>query len=174
MREALTLLLSPEKIESWYAGMETRNAAQTLAVTVALQSFISTMTDPAQRATQPEQAIKAVLDKRATQAREQLLAESAKSIEDALVKRDSQALSRIHQAMSRRGFEVAAKQVIERMNEALLHAVSNWVLTWCMEAKTRGEAASGFPDAINFELAGIDPAEYAAMKDAEIYLSATV
>lgn len=172
MREALTLLLSPEKIELWYAGMETRNAAQTLAVTVALQSFISTMTDPAQRATQPEQAIKAVLDKRATQAREQLLAESATSIEDALVKRDSQALSRIHQAMSRRGFEVAAKQAIERMNEALLHTASNWVLTWCMEAKTHGEAASGFPDALNFELAGIDPAEYAAMKDTAIYLSA--
>ena len=172
MREALTLLLSPEKIESWCAGLETQNAAHTLAVTIALQAFISTMTDPAQRATPPEQAIKAVLDKHAAQARGRLLAENTAAIAAALSKRDSQALSRIHQSMSRRGFELAAKQAIEGMNEEILHTATNWVLPWCTDAKKRGEAASGFPDAINFELAGIDPAEYAAMKDTAIYLSA--
>lgn len=174
MREGLTLFLSPEKIESWYDGMDTRNAAHTLAVTVALQSFISTMTDPAQRATPPEQAIKAVLDSRAAHARDRLLTENTVAIADALTKQDSQTLAHIHQSISRRGFEVATKQAIEGMNEELLHTAANWVLTWCMEAKTRGEAASGFPDALNFELAGINPVEYAAMKDAAIYLSAAL
>ena len=173
MREALTLLLSPEKIETWYAGMETQNAAHTLAITIALQSLISTMTDPAQRATPLEQAIKAVLEKHETQARARLLAESAKSIEDAWVKRDSQALSQIHQSISRHGFELAAKQAIEKMNGEHLHATANWVLAWCTDAKTRAEAASGYPDALDFQKASIDPTEYAAMKDAAIYLGAT-
>lgn len=172
MREALILSLSPEKLDAWCASMEMPNAAHTLAVTVALQSFISTMIEPAQRATPTEAAIKAVLDKHAAHARERLLAENTAAIGAALSKRDSQALSRIHQSMSRRGFELASKQAIEEMKEETLHSATNWVLAWCADAKKRGEAASGFPDALNFELAGIDPAEYAAMKDAAIYLSA--
>lgn len=172
MRETLTLSLSPEKLDAWCAGMEIPNAAHTLAVTVALQSFISTMIEPAQRATPTETAIQAVLDKYAAKARARLLAENTTAIAMALSKRDSQALSRIHQSMSRRGFELAAKQAIEELNAEILHTAANWVLAWCADAKMRGEAASGYPDALNFELAGIDPAEYAAMKDAAIYLSA--
>jgi hypothetical protein len=174
MHEALTLSLSPEKLDAWCARMEMPNAAHTLAVTVALQSFISTMIDPAQHATATETAIKAVLDRHAAQARARLLAENTTAIAAALSKRDSQALSRIHQSMSRRGFELAAKQAIEGMNAEILHATADWVLAWCADAKKRGEAASGFPDALNFELAGIDPAEYAAMKDTAIYLSAAI
>ncbi len=174
MSEVLTLLLSPEKLEAWYADMATLNAAHTLAVTIALQSFIAAMVNPVQRATPAEIALKALLNKHAAQARERLLAENTEAIREALANQDRQALSRIHHAMSRHGFELAAKQAIEEMHEAHLHTAARWVLTWCREAKARGEAASGFPDALNFEQAGIDPIEYAAMKDTGIYLGAAI
>ena len=134
--------------------MEPQNAAHNLAITVALQSFISAMTDPAQRATPPAIAIRKMLGDHAELERERLLAENARAIVQALAKQDSQALSRIHHSMSRHGFEVAAKQAIKELPKERLHAAAHWVLTWFREAKTRGEAASGFPA---FSFSGCSP-----------------
>jgi hypothetical protein len=168
----LELEFTPEALQAWCAKLETPSAAHTLAVSVALQSFISSMTTPTQRATPLEQAVKAVLEQHATEARARLLAENTLAIAEALTRQDCRALAQIHHAMSRRGFELASRQAIADMPTVTAQAAAHWCAAWCSEAKTRAVAASGFPDALNFAGAGIDPKEYAAMKDAEIYLGA--
>ena len=170
----LTLTLNTGKLNDWYTELakQAPNSAHQLAVTVALQSFVLAMNAPGQRGTEAEREILKSLDAHAVQVREHLLAENTKAIGEALSRQDSRALSAIHHAISRRGFEITAKRAIEEIAPETLLAAASWASNWCAQAKARAEAASGFPDALDFHKAGINPLEYAAMKDVEIYLGA--
>lgn len=166
------LHFTPAELQAWLAKLDTPSAAHTLAVSVALQGFIACMTTPTQRATPLELAVKTMLEQHAAEARARLLAENTLAIKEALTRQDHQSLARIHHSMSRRGFELTCKQALADLSTETVQAAANWCVAWCNEASARAVAASGFPDALNFAGAGIDPKEYAAMKDAEIYLGA--
>lgn len=141
---------------------------QRLAALSALQTFIAAAADSGQQASAAYAALRTVLDGHAEAAREAVLADNARHLRTALERRDVAALARLYRALSRGGFWTVLECSISTLAEATaLHA---WCEDWVNAARARGEAASGFPDAMDFAGAGIDVVEYSAMSDLATFL----
>ena len=96
--------------------------------------------------------------------REQLVEESGRRLARALAAEQLFTIVDLHDALSRGGFQEAARRARIHMEpETREHAVA-WTAGWCEEARRRAAEASPFPDAYNFRKAGIDPAHYGAME----------
>ena len=88
------------------------------------------------------------------------------------MERNRRGITRIHQALSRNGFDSLLEQTIAGITLDNLQQISNWISRWCAEMTSRAQKASGYPDALNFKAAGIKFTEYSAMCDIERKLSA--
>jgi len=159
----ISLLLSPETIHAQclFAIKQARNASHALATLIALQTFISAAAQPSDRESPAHRAIKEIMEGHAATLREQLLAEKT----HALRAQDCAAITSIHDDLSRNGFWQAAQVAITELDSAERAGAKAWAQAWCDDAKARALAASGYPDALNFQKAGISPLEYAAMTD---------
>jgi hypothetical protein len=60
--------------------------------------------------------------------------------------------------------------VEQQLDTAALDALRHWASGWLLQAKQRAQHASPYPDAIDFNAAGIDASEYLAMADLCGYL----
>lgn len=78
---------------------------------------------------------------------------------------DCAAVTQIHEDLSRNGFWQVAQIAAAKLDAAERTRANAWAHAWCADAKTRALAASGYPDALNFQKAGISATEYAAMTD---------
>lgn len=140
-------------------------AEQALAGLVALQSLLALSAEPATQASNDYHTLKGLLDDYTEQARQRLLEESASRLATALAAQDCAAIAALYGPLSRSGFAAILEQALERLNAAQLQALAQWVRHWLGDARTRGEAASGCPDAIDFAGANIDVLEFNAMSD---------
>ena len=162
--ETLQLTLTPERIERYCRDTEryARDTSQALSALVAVQTFLSTQVEPGQQA---YGTIRAILSEHIDRVQERLLDEGAEALLPALRRRDAAAVGRIHGPLSRSGFFTALERAWARLDPGERMGISEWAVAWCQDARKRGEAASGFPDAPDLAAAGIDLQEYAALVD---------
>lgn len=164
--ESFSLSLTPVDMEAQCAALaqQFRSPAQVLSALVALQSLFASA-PPGQRENAPYREIQAVISDHAERARAQLLAECQSRLQAALQRRDTPEVTRVHGALSRNGFWQAAAEAARRRGNADLQGDLAWLNEWCAAARSRAEAASPYPDALDFRAAGIAPEEFAAMDE---------
>jgi hypothetical protein len=172
-KNEISLLLTPVTAETQCLETikQARNASHALAALIALQSFILATAHPSDRFTPAYDAIKAVVEKHAAGIRIQILAEHSEALAEAIRQRSPQEVARIHAALSRNGFWQAAQQAMQQLGADELAAAAAWASDWCLTAKNSAEAASGYPDALDFSKAGIAATEYAAMTEINLYFT---
>lgn len=170
----LVLTLTAETVDAYCNDLirQAPNGGHALTGLVALQSFVAAASPPDSRFAPAYKAIQAVIEARAAGVRERLLEESAAGLARALREANRREVARIHGSLSRNGFWQAAQQAIGLLAADDLASAAAWAQGWCKRAKARAEAASGYPDALDFKRAGIPPAEYAAMTEIAGYLDA--
>jgi len=169
----IALLLTPDtaEIQCLEAIKQARNTSHALAALITLQSFISATVRPADRYTPAYEAVKAAIEKHTIATRARILAENANNLAKAIRLRNRREIAHIHAALSRNGFWQAAQQAISQFGPDDLAASAKWAKEWCNEAKTQAQAASGYPDALDFSKTGIAATEYAAMSEINHYLT---
>ncbi|MDD5241917.1 MAG: hypothetical protein PHG47_09405 [Sulfuricella sp.] len=172
----ITLLLDPDNVEAQCLETikQARNAGHALAALIALQSFIAATTHPSHRFTPAYETVKAVVEKHTAGIRMRVLADNAEALAEAMRQKNRQEIAHIHAALSRNGFWQAAQQAISRLKTDDFSNASAWAKAWCCEAKELAQAASGFPDALDFKKAGIAATEYAAMMEIGNYFADAV
>lgn len=171
----ISLRLSVETVDAQCLIVirQAHNTSHALAALLALQSFVAAMASPGDRHTPLCTAVKSVIENHAAAMRALMLNEQATVLADSLCQQDCAAIARTHGELSRNCFWQAAQQAIAGMDGTALSAARGWARHWCMDAKSRARAASGYPDALNFAKAGISPHEYAAMTEIKNYLMDT-
>ena len=174
--EKLTLLLSPEQAEAHCRALatQTRHAGQALAALVALQSFIAATVQPNQHTDSIYQDIKLILEQHIATARNRVMADNLAHLLSALGEQNVCDIQSVHAALSRNGFHQTALAAIPQMSDTTLLAAAAWAADWQRDARTRAEAASPYPDALDLRGAGISPAQFAAMSELNIYLQEAI
>ena len=159
--EVFRLALTPQAVEALCASLwqQFRGPGQILSALVAIQSLLA-LAPPGDRETEPYRNIQALIARHAETARAQLLAECESRLLLALERRDTAEITRVHGSLSRNGFWQAAAAARGRENSDLA-----WLAQWCNSARAKAEAASGYPDALDFRAAGLVAEEYAAMQE---------
>ena len=109
--------------------------------------------------------IKGIINGHITNLRTELQAEQALALSIALRAADCATITKIHLDLSRNAFWQAAQTAIQQWDDMERTRIREWAQTWHNHAKSRALAASGYPDALNFQKAGISPQEYTAMAD---------
>lgn len=176
MAQSLCLTLSVDDIEKHCTELraQPRGPAHLLTALMTLQACISSHTTPGSHSDPAYRDIQAVLERHAAAAREALLEETARALQTALLEQDRRAIVRAHGALSRNGFWQAVAQASQAPITAHLEEAARWLSSWCATAKSRAQAASPYPESLDFKAAGIDPKEYAAMEEARRALEAAV
>lgn len=170
---AIVLSLTLENIEVQCQDVikQTRTASHALAALITLQTFIATTVQQADRYSPAYEAAKTIIENHAISIRSKILAESADDLAKAIQQHDLQKITSIHAALSRNGFWQVSLQAIKQFKQDDLVASATWTRNWCDVAMTQAQAASGYPDALDFSKAGIAPTEYAAMTEIQHYLT---
>jgi len=163
----ISLRLSPETTheQCLFAIKQARNTSHALATLIALQSFVTATAQPSDRDTPAHRVIKEIIEGHAAALRTQLMNDHASSLADAMRTKDCAAITQIHGNFSRNGFWQAAQLAVRRLDATERKLAKDWAQAWHMDAQSRALAASGYPEALNFQKAGISPQEYAAMTD---------
>lgn len=163
----ISLRLSPETTheQCLIAIKQARNTSHALATLIALQSFVTATAQPSDRDTPTHKTIKEIIEGHAAALRTQLMNEHASALADALRAKDCAAVTQIHGDFSRNGFWQVAQLSVKKLDATEQRLAKEWAQTWHLHAKSRALAASGYPEALNFQKAGISPQEYAAMSD---------
>lgn len=167
MTPPLHLTLTADSIEKHCAELkaQARSPAHLLTALMALQTCVTTHTPPGNQADPAYRDIQAALESHAAAARESLLEETASMLQTALVEQDRRAIMRAHAALSRNGFWQAVAQAARQIGAERLIQAGNWLESWCKHEKSRAQAASPYPDCLDFKAAGIDQKEYTAMDE---------
>lgn len=168
--------LTLEKIAAHCQELDKQSASpgHTLAALTGLQTCLVNMVPSGDHGLPVYREMMAVIEHYATAARTRLLEESAVVLIRALRERNQKEITHIHAALSRNGFMLVAKQAIAQLLAEELVVATAWTKSWCEDATSRAQAASGYPDALNFQGAGIQPEAYSAMKEMVAYLGSSV
>lgn len=174
MIQSLQLILTADGIEKHCSELKSqaRSTAHLLTALVALQTLITTHTPPGNQATTTYRDIQATLERHAALARENLLQETASMLKTALTTQDRHAIMHAHEALSRNGFWQAVALAARQVGPEPRSRAAEWLESWCQHEKFRAQAASPYPDCLDFKAAGIDPQEYAAMDETRRALDA--
>lgn len=169
---AIILLITPENIENQCQDTikQARSTNHALAALITLQSFIAATVQQTDRHTPAYEAAKAIIEQHAAATRIKILAENANDLAEAIRLHNLQKIASIHAALSRNGFWQATLQAISQFKQNDLIDAASWAKNWCSAAKASAQAASGYPDALDFSKAGVAPTEYAAMTEIHHYL----
>ncbi len=169
----IALLLTPETVEALCRETikQARSTSHALAALISLQSFIAATARPSDRHTGSYEAVKTVVEQHAAEMRARILAENAEALAQAIRLRNLAEIARRHAALSRNGFWQAVLQAIRQFGPDELDVAAAWANDWCRDAKASAQAASGFPDALDFRKAGVSASEYAAMSEINVYLA---
>lgn len=167
----LSLTLENIEIQCQDAIRQTRTASHALAALITLQTFIAATVQQTDRYSPAYEAAKAVIENHMIAIRSTILAENANDLAMAIRQQDLPKIASIHAVLSRNGFWQVTLQAIKQFRQEDLVASAAWAKDWCSVAMTRAQAASGYPDALDFRKAGIAPTEYAAMTEINHYFS---
>lgn len=163
----ISLKLTPDTTHAHclFIIQQARNTSHALASLIALQSFVVAMAQAADIESAAFRVIKGIINGHLANLRAELLGEQASALSAALLATDCTAITRIHTDTSRNAFWQATQTATLKLDVAEKSRISEWAQNWHSDAKSRALAASGYPDALNFQKAGISPQEYAAMTD---------
>ncbi|MEN6587126.1 MAG: hypothetical protein ABFE02_13895 [Sulfuricella sp.] len=164
--QSFSLELTPPEVEARCAALwqQFRSPGRVVTALVAMQSLFA-LAPAGTQETAPYREIHAIMARHAEHARNQLIAESVQRLQAALQHRETREIGRIHADLSRNGFWQAASAAGHGSDGAELVGDIAWLAQWCQGARARAEAASGYPDALDFRAAGIDAEEYTAMDE---------
>ena len=172
-QNAITLYLTIENVETQCldAIKQTRTPSHALAALITLQSFVSATAHEAARHSPSYEAIQSTIEKHMAATRANILTENADALAEAIRLHKQAAIAHIHSTLSRNGFWQAAQQAIRQFQPDERTLVAAWIMNWCRDAKSLAQAASGYPDALDFNKAGIAITEYTAMTEIDHYFS---
>lgn len=171
MPDKIILSVDTEHLERFCQKIikRSRDAARTHDALVTLESFII-LFGKAAHGTQEYQAVEGLIRSYTEQTRQGLLTVRASQLLPALKNCDVVAVTAVHTPLSRDGFYSILQTVVAQLDEGELEVITHWASSWSAEAKHKAESASGFPDAMDFNKAGICIEEYQAMLDVSRYL----
>lgn len=164
--QPITLQVSASQIEQFCTELRrgSNNISRQHSALIALEGFIIRHA-ASDRYTHAFNNIIDIIQQHAEQTRQTLLNEYAQRLGPALIDRDRNELARIHQAVSRNGFDQLLERVLESFSAELLRSLKLWAENWVNEAESRARLASGYPDALNFNKAGIRLDQYRAVSE---------
>ncbi len=165
--DIITLQLTANRIDSYCRDLtrQTPTLEKRVAAIDTLITFISTQTDAGQQAKAEYVAIKKTLLEHFENAREALLDERAERLLRALQNRNLANITALYTSLSRDAFWTLLGRAEQQLDETSLNSLRQWAADWMNQAKKRAHQASPYPDAIDFNTAGIDVSEYLAMTD---------
>lgn len=163
----ITLQLAPDTMHAHcvFSIQQARNTSHVLANLIALQSFVAAATQPSDLGTPAFGVIKGIINDHIANLRIELQAEQVRALTTALLATDSASITKIHFDISRNAFWQATQTAMHELKEDEKSRIKKWAQTWHNNATSRALAASGYPEALNFQKVGIPPQEYIAMTD---------
>jgi hypothetical protein len=170
--KAITLRLTATTIDAYCRDLARRSPTleKRVAAIDALITFISTQTEPGEKAKEEFLSIRQTLLDHFEQAREALLDERAGRLREALQAHRPPQIAMLYAALSRDAFRAVLDRVSRELDADAMRQLRDWASGWLGEARQRAAQASLYPDAIDFKAAGIDVSEYLAMTDLCRYL----
>ena len=148
-----------------------RDITRTHDALITLESFISVFGRPS-HGTKEYQLIESTIKAITEVSRQQLLEKNTVDLISALKQCNVMALSKVHTPLSRNGFYQILQVAISKLSDDDIRLLMIWSENWVKEARQLAEAASGYPDAMDFKIAGISIEEYQAMCDIDRVLNA--
>ena len=164
---AVHLNLTPERIERYCEELArtVSKPERRVAALDAVKTFLAAMADAGEQADPAFVEVKAILARHFDSAREALQREQTVRLAEALRQQKLSSITAIYQSVSRDGFWQLLTGAEHGLETALSHQIGEWCREWLAQARERSEKASPYPDAIDFQAAGIDVGEYTAMTD---------
>lgn len=165
--DAITLQLTRHTIDAYCRELARRAATleKRVAALDALLTFIASQADAGEQAKAEYLAIRQTLLGHFEQARAALLAERGEQLRQALQAQRLPQLTTLYGALSRDAFWNLLGEAAQQLDAASLAAVRSWAAGWLLQARQRAQQATPYPDAIDFNAAGIDASEYLLMSD---------
>lgn len=169
---AVTLQLTARGVDAYCRELSRRLPTPEKRVSAidALITFISSQADAGEQAKAEFLSIRQTLLDHFEQAREALLNEHGQRLRRALQAQNLPHIAALHASLSRDAFWTLLGRTAQQLDNAALDSLRNWASGWLTQAKQRAQQASPYPDAIDFNAAGIDASEYLAMTDLCRYL----
>ncbi len=170
--DKIPLQLSPQWIADYCHGMRrsTSSVEKRLAALDSLQTFIRTVIETVYLDNEVYKQIVAILASSIEEARVELTESGVRRLSRAFEQHKVIDVAVLFNSMSRSGFWEILTQTVNQMEQNVSEDCSLWAQSWLSEARSRGEKASPYPDAIDFEAAGINIGEYTAMTDVCKYM----
>lgn len=164
--ESLSLKITAKELQTFCEKLlqRSRDSAKTHDALVTLETFIKRYAIDSQ-ATELYQLIETVLAQQTQISREWVLQENTRDLAHALKQCDFPGITAVHTPLSRNGFYEILKQVIAELTDEELAVLMAWTGQWVREARQQAQQASGYPDAMDFNQAGISITQYHAMND---------
>lgn len=172
--DAIILQLTARGVDTYCRELARQSPTleKRVAALDALITFLSTQTEPGEQAKVEFVSIKQTLLDHFEQAREALLDERAQRLHRALQAQHLPDISTLYTSLSRDAFWTLLGRVEQQLDTAAVDALRRWAAAWLIDAKQRAQQASPYPDAIDFNAAGIVVSEYLAITDLCRYLGA--
>lgn len=169
--KTVTLTVDSEKLQRFCSRLvgRSRDVARTHDALVTLEAFIVAF-GRAAHGTPEYSAIEQILQHHTEGTRQQLLQEKSVALEDVLRRCSAHELAAIHAPLSRNGFHQIFQDAVAGFNDDEIAAIRAWSGEWVEDARQRAGQASGYPDALDFNKAGIRIEEYQAMSDVSRFL----
>lgn len=161
---SITLKISAAKITRFCDELcsGSSNISRKHASLIALEGFIIRHAD-SDTYSESFNRILSIIQGFSEQTRQELLATYQQQLRSALEQQQTNEITRIHQALSRNGFDQLLGESLGPLQPAAREALKTWAENWCSEAEATAQAASGYPDALNFSATPIALPEYQAM-----------
>lgn len=139
-----------------------------------LITFLANQADAGEQAKPEYQAIKHTLLEQFETTRAALLDERSQRLQQALLARHLPAITLLYTSLSRDGFWSLLSRMEPQWDDTALAGLRSWAAGWLGQANQRARQATPYPDAIDFNAAGIDATEYLAMTDLCRYLGVDI
>ena len=148
-----------------------RDINKTHDALITLESFI-TLFSQKHHGTKEYQLIENTLKSITENSRQLLLEKNTQVLISTLKQCDAKALAAVHTPLSRNGFYQILQVAIEQLSDEEISLLMIWTANWVKEARQLAEAASEYPDAMDFKKANISFEEYQALSDIDRVLNA--
>lgn len=144
--------------------------AQALAAFTALETLLGCHTEPADQPLEAYAEIRRSLRAAIEEQRQRLLRQQTDALGDALGAGDVAGVARVHAALSREAFLQVAERCLTGLAGEVRTGYEVWITRWCAEAEERARGASPYPDAMDWDSAGVSLGEFMAMRDLSMAL----
>lgn len=171
-KSEITLSINAETLEDFCQKLlkRSRDITKTHDALVTLESFISLFSRTS-HGTKEYQIIEDSIKKITEFSRQKLLEKSTIDLINALKLCDAKSLAAIHTPLSRNEFYQILQTSIENLSDDDIRLIMLWSDNWLKEATEMAEQASGYPDVMDFNKAGISIEEFQAISDIDRVLN---